>query len=238
MGDRENIRFARGNLLFSSMQRGRWDELIENADRFIAECESSPHNMEGPARVLRANIRLARGDIDGAHDDWDRGHSLAREMHDPQRMMPALLGSARGLAWLGRIDEAQALVFEAMELARANPTIAHYLGQAGDVLRKLDVAAAALEIIALAPDSPWKDAALAEASGEYARAAEIYRSMPAPTLEAEVRFGAGEALLEDGRVDEGLAELEKALAFYRPVRATFFVERGEALLAGAQSESA
>ena len=46
-------------------------------------------------------------------------------------------------------------------------------------------------------------------------------------------MSAAEELIETGRRDEGEAELEKALAFYRSVGATFFIERGEALLAQA-----
>ena len=48
----------------------------------------------------------------------------------------------------------------------------------------------------------------------------------------------GEDLIDAGRRAEGEAEIEKALAFYRSVGATFFVERGERLLAKAQSASA
>jgi hypothetical protein len=66
----------------------------------------------------------------------------------------------------------------------------------------------------------------------------MYQRMGAPAIEADVRFGAAERLLEEGRTAEGLAELDKALAFYRSVRATFFIERGEALLAAAQRDSA
>jgi hypothetical protein len=39
-------------------------------------------------------------------------------------------------------------------------------------------------------------------------------------------------------VDEAEEQLEKALAFYRSVGATFFVQRGEVLRAQAQSASA
>ncbi len=42
-----------------------------------------------------------------------------------------------------------------------------------------------------------------------------------------------EELIATGRRAEGEAELDKALAFYRSVGATFFVQRGEALLAQA-----
>jgi hypothetical protein len=67
------------------------------------------------------------------------------------------------------------------------------------------------------------------------RAADLYHGKGLTAIEAHVRFNAGEAYLEQGRTAEGLAELEKALAFFRPVQATFFLERGEALLAEAES---
>jgi hypothetical protein len=66
----------------------------------------------------------------------------------------------------------------------------------------------------------------------------MLRRMGAPATEADVRIAAAEALLEEGRTTAGLAELEEALAFYRSVGATFFLERGEALRAIVQSESA
>ncbi len=59
-----------------------------------------------------------------------------------------------------------------------------------------------------------------------------------PTLEALARLLGGEELIDAGRRAEGEAEIEKALAFYRSVGATFFVQRGERLLAEAQSASA
>ena len=238
MGDRESIRFARANLLYSSTFRGRWDETVENADRFIAECETSPHNMEQSAREMRAAIRLARGDVEGALDDWDRALALARELKDPTRVLPGLLGHARGLVWVGRMDEARVLVSEALDIARDRPTIAHLLGIIAGEARMLGVAAEVVEVLSMAPGGPWKDAALAEAGGEPARAADLYHRMGAPAIEADARFGAAQALLEDGRREEGLAELDKALAFYRFVNATFFVQRGERLLAEAQRDSA
>ena len=231
MGDGENIRFARANLLYSSMFRGRWDETVENADRFIAECETSPHNMEQAAREMRAVIRLARGDIEGALDDSDHALALARELKNPTRVLPALLGRARGLALIGRDDEARALVFEGIAIARETPTIAQIFGIFAGKARRLGVTSEVVEILRLASDGPWKDAALAEAEGDGVRAADLYHSMGAPALEADARFGAADAFLEDGRTAEGLAELEKALPFYRSVGATFFIERGEALLA-------
>ena len=82
-----------------------------------------------------------------------------------------------------------------------------------------------------APEGPWKDAALAGAGGDFSRAADLYAGFGAPTLEAEARLCAAEELIEAGRRAEGEAELEKALAFYRTVGATRYIQQGEALRA-------
>jgi tetratricopeptide (TPR) repeat protein len=238
MGDGENIRFSRANLLYSSMFRGGWDETLENADRFIAECETSPHNMENAAREMRGAVRLARGNVEGALDDLRRALALARELKDPTRVLPGLLGLARGLALVGRVGEARALVSEALEIARDRPTIASVLGLIAGEARMLGVDGDLVEVLASAPDSPWREAALAEARGERLQAADMYKRMGAPAIEADVRFGAAEQLLEEGQTAEGLAELDKALAFYRSVSATLFIERGETLAAAVQRDSA
>ena len=238
LGDRENIRFSHANLLFHSMLGGRWEETLENADRFIAECEASPHNMETAARAMRAQVRFARGDAEGAFEDWEHGLALARAMGSPERLIPALLDLGRALALLGRLDEARAHVLEGMSVARANPALGSMLGRIASESDKLGVTSEVDEIISQAPEGPWKDVALAELHGEDTRAADMFRRMGAPAIEADVRIAAAEALLEEGRTTEGLAELEKALAFYRSVGATFFLERGEALRAIVQSESA
>ena len=46
-GDRDALRFMRGNAAFGFYVVGRWDEAVEAADRFIAECATSPHYQEG-----------------------------------------------------------------------------------------------------------------------------------------------------------------------------------------------
>jgi len=237
-GDREQIRFTRANLLYHSVRSGRWDETLADADLFIAECETSPHNMETAAREMRGLVRFARGDVEAALADWERAIALAREMGAPERLLPALLQLARGFLLLGRKDESRALVAEGMEIAEANPTVSQFLGIVAGQAWRLGVGPKVVEIVAGAAAGPWRDAAFAEAAGEPERAAAIYQSMRATAIEAHVRFTAAERFLEEGRTAEGLAELEKALAFYRSVHATFFLERGEALLAGTQRDSA
>ncbi|MBA3332983.1 MAG: hypothetical protein H0U30_03240, partial [Actinobacteria bacterium] len=65
----------------------------------------------------------------------------------------------------------------------------------------------------------------------FVEAAELYAEAGILLFEAEARLRAAEQLLSAGRAAEGEVQLEKALAFYRSVGATLFVERGEALLA-------
>jgi hypothetical protein len=56
--------------------------------------------------------------------------------------------------------------------------------------------------------------------------------------EADLRLRAGERLLGEGRVEEGVEQLERALAFYRGVGATRFITEAESLLAGAEQQTA
>ncbi len=81
------------------------------------------------------------------------------------------------------------------------------------------------------PPWPWKDLALATLDGDFVRAAEMWAAAGGPTSEARLRMRAAEELIAAGRRQDGEVELRKALAFYREVGATFWIERGEALLA-------
>jgi tetratricopeptide (TPR) repeat protein len=238
VGDRDSARFMRGNLLFTGFFTGRWDKMVADADQFIAECESSPHYQEGGARTARAFVRLARGDRAGALADWDRALALARETKEPHRMVPALLQTSRGYALLGRDAEARALASEAMDLARGRPELGEFMGQAAGVAKQLGLREEMREIAAQAHETPWQRAAVSALSGDFVTAAGIFAERGVTSLEAEERFSAVHELLEAGRRAEAEEQLEKALTFYRSVGATFFLERGEALLAEAQRDSA
>ena len=78
--------------------------------------------------------------------------------------------------------------------------------------------------------SRFRDAALAELDRDFVRAADIYAALGFRAVEAEARLDAARDLVAAGDRTEGEVELQKALAFYLSVGATFFVERGEALL--------
>jgi class 3 adenylate cyclase/tetratricopeptide (TPR) repeat protein len=237
-GDRDAARFVRGNALFSAFMLGRWDEALEDADAFVAECASSPHYAEGIVREARSSIRLARGDASGAAEDRTFILEQARTIRDPQRLLPSLAASALSRVFLGQEREARELAREALGVVRENVDLAAAASQmliAGDALGIREEYG---ELAALAPEGPWKDLMMAGAEGDLVQMAEYYARFGLLPHEAHARMFAGESSIAAGRRAEGEAELGRALTFYRSVGATLFMERCEAALAEAQSASA
>ncbi len=230
-GDLDTVRFSRGDRIWTRWALGHWEEAGRAADEFIAECASSPHYLEGSAREIRAYLRLARGDRDGALDDYRRSLALGRQIKDVQALLPALVASARGLALMGKIDEAQELAREAIELAGQHLENAAIFWVLNPVARQLGIQQQVRDLVELAPESPWKEVARAVTRGDFSRAADLFAAYGAPTFEAEARLCAAEELIEAGQRAAGEAELQRALTFYRKVGATRYVQQGEALLA-------
>jgi tetratricopeptide (TPR) repeat protein len=229
LGDAEMRRFVRGNLIACNFVLGHWDETVAAADEFILECEVAPHYQEAGARECRGYIRLARGQRDEALVDFERALELARKAKDPQQVIPSLVRAAWADLRSNRLREARALFAEALPLLREHPHAASWL--LAEVAVELDHGSDVREIVDAMAPGPFKDAALATLDGDFRRAADLYHGSGHLAFEAEARLRAAEGLIHGGRRAEGEVELGKALAFYRAVGATFFIERGEALLA-------
>lgn len=240
-GDSANVRFMRANLIFVSFVRGRWDSALKGVDAFIAECEAgSPHTQEQTARAARGQIRLARGDHDGALADHERMLALGRERQQAEGLVGGLATFAVTQAELGMVDEARNLLGELVPLVREHGVHARS-AQAALFASPLDVPE---DLRAAIADSMgkratlWRNVISSALDGDLRGGADQLAAMGSPTMEARFRFYAGARMLEAGRTEDGEVELEQALAFYRSVDATFYVERAEGLLAGAQSASA
>jgi class 3 adenylate cyclase/tetratricopeptide (TPR) repeat protein len=207
---------------------GSWDEAHRLADEFIAEVEAgSPHYQEGDCRTTRGAIRLARGEVEGALEDARRGADFARAARDPQLVQPGLSFSARVHAMAGMRPDADALVDEVLATAPLTAVFAtdlawvmHELGRGDEFLER-----ALAPLSADREPSPWRVAASAVAVGALDRAAELYEQIGCVPDAAYARLLAAE---ERGR---GGPDLERALAFFREVGATAYLERGEALVA-------
>jgi len=241
-GDASGLRWLRAQQAAFALIVGRWDDALREMERFIAECEAgSPHYLEERTRVDRASIREARGDIEGALADHRRVLTSIRSANDPQKLMPVLGSVILALETHGFADEARDLAREVVDFARAHPHAAvwslpfEFLFSQLAVEFELELR----EALEDAPPGPWKELTFACLDRDFVCAAEMWAAAGSPTFEARSRLRAAEELIETGRRAEGEAELNKALAFYRTVGATFYIKRGEQLLApSAQSDSA
>jgi len=230
-GNREMVLFASGVLTWTRLRTGDWDSALALAEAVIADAEAgSSHYQETSARLIRGSIRLARGSLDSALVDLRRAADVLRDVKDPQ--MLGLLGSVAARLWeLDLFDESRGLVREALDVAREHPAFAGNVRMATSYAHEMDVADEVRAGVESDRDGSWKDAALAELDQDFVRAAEIYSQMDAVNWEAFSRLRAAEILIAQGRRADGEAELEKALAFYRTVGATFYIDRGKQLLA-------
>ena len=229
-GDLRLLRFLRGNILPMAWILGEWDDALVAADAFIAECEKSPHILEGPSRVFRGYIVLSRGHRDQAMEDFRRGLELARETRDdPQSLVPALVRLAWANLQIGRVADARAAFAEAMPLLEKHPYARPWT--LPEVAVDLGETATVRRVLASLPPSPGYRAMLAVLDGDFGQASELYAEAGVLLFEAEARLRAAEQLLTAGRRVEGEVELERALSFYRSAGAVLFIERGKALRA-------
>ena len=165
-GDRDRLRLLRGARVLSRWLLGHWDEAGRAADEFIAECEASPHLFEGTVRGVRANLRLARGDCEGALEDAYRDLEQGRQMNDVQVLLPGLIycarcartsaGSTRPRRW-PRKSSSGSLSTSNTRSTWINSTRSHNSSGFGNRCANLVEQASA---------APWKDAALAGADGD------------------------------------------------------------------------
>jgi class 3 adenylate cyclase/tetratricopeptide (TPR) repeat protein len=230
--------WLRGESAYPLYYSGAWDESLQIIDELIDEFLEHPFWMELPCRVLRGQMRLARGDDAGAWEDAERALELSRAAKDPQVLFPSLSFAARTVASsdLGRAGSFVTELLAEWE-ARGWPSASEmsWLPEAAIVVSQAGRQAEFLDAVSRAPAHPsvWRRVAVAYVSGDPAGAAEIYAEIGSGPDEAYARLRAAELFLRDGRRAQADVELEKALGFWRTAGATAYVREGEALLAEA-----
>jgi class 3 adenylate cyclase/tetratricopeptide (TPR) repeat protein len=236
-GDASGARWLRGQLAAWTMWVSRWDEALAALQEFIAECEEAPHYLEATARTHRARINEARGDLQGALSDYRRALALGREAGDPQELLPALGAAVLAFETHGQPDDIGRLAEEAVEIARLHPHEAAWILPLEFLLSDVAFESEPELRVVLhdAPLPPWRELALACLDREFERVADRWAEGGVPTWEARYRLRAAEVLIETGRRGEGEAQAEKALGFYRSMRATYYIERCESLLSEAKT---
>jgi class 3 adenylate cyclase/tetratricopeptide (TPR) repeat protein len=237
-GDVSGARWLRAQRVNVTFWFGHWDEALERANAFIAECEAgSPHYMENLLLEDRASIREARGDVEGALSDYRQALAQAREAGDPQEMLPRLSMVVFAFEENGLADEAHDLALEAMQLAQTYQHEAALALSFGFLLSRVatDFAPELRPVLEAFPNPQWKELALAFLDRDFAHGADVWAAAGNPTWEARVRLRAAEQLMETGQHAEGAEQARRALKFYRSVAATYYVERCEALVREAKT---
>ena len=229
------LRFLRGHSAQYSYWGGHWSDAVKSAGEFLAEIEAgSPHYEENQNRNVRALIRLARDDVDGALEDTERSLARAREVKDAQNLYPTLVVRAFVLLSLGEPEAARSLALEVVEGWVGVEQVVLTWGGAGAVAA-IATLGGVDPLVALEPEgshrSLWVAAAHEYLGGSPERAADIYARIGSGPDEAYARLRAAERLVGQGDRDRAGEQREKALEFYRSVGAARFVRELEALVA-------
>jgi class 3 adenylate cyclase/tetratricopeptide (TPR) repeat protein len=227
------LRFLRGHSAQYSYWGGHWPDAVKSAGEFLAEIEAgSPHYEENQNRNVRALMRLARDDVNGALEDTERSLARAREVRDAQNLCPTLVVRAFILLSLGEPDTARSLAVEVVEGWAGVEQVVLTWGGAGAVAAIATLGG--LELLETlqsegAYQSLWVAAAHEYLAGNLVGAADIYARIGSRPDEAYARLRAAEQLASEGDPDRAGAQREKALDFYRSVGAVRYVRLAQAL---------
>ena len=207
---------------------GRWDEAVVRAERLIAERGALVY-LEAWIRLVRGQMRLARGDHAGALEDAALGLERARAAKDPQVLYPALAFRGRALAATGHDHEAGEAIDELLSRLTGNEwSMAFFwidLALALDDLGRLNDLRTAVDRVT--KPTHWVGVADAVARGDLARAADRCAEIGTLPDEAFLRLLAARALAGAGRHEDAENQLERALAFHRGVGADAYVREAE-----------
>ena len=229
------VRWFDGVLVDHHYRRGEWDEALRMADEYLAPVEGGdPHYGAWQAWLVRGEIRLARDEPAGVVDDVDKALEQARTIEDAQAVCFTLAGAAHLLALAGEPERARPLARELIDslAGGVDPQFAVInLPLFASAARELGLTEELLAVVAGRRSTPWIEAVCAYCERYYLRAAEILEGTGSKPEEAEARLRAAEQLVAEGRRTEADAQLQQALAFYRSVGATRYVQECESLLA-------
>jgi hypothetical protein len=229
LGGRGLLRWLDAQEAFGFHCVGEWDRAMTLLDGFLAESDAgATHYQDHLARLLRAQMRYGRDDVEGAFADAELGATAARQAGDPQALLsleltfPQLIGE-------GRIEEANGLLDELYGTVYAdnfNYALDGALAMA-DLGREEALEAA---LVGSSLGKPWRLAVDALVQVDYVTAADRYADVGARTYEAHARFRAAKRLLGAGQQTAATEQLGRALEFYRSVGATHYIRVGESLL--------
>jgi class 3 adenylate cyclase/tetratricopeptide (TPR) repeat protein len=227
-GDAFNLRWFSVERAVFDFLDGRWDDALRTLDEFVDWIETGfTHYMEAAARTMRAQIRLARGDIEAALADASKSVDFGRSSGEPQVLLFALAVYTSALFGAGKVTDARKAADEL--LAATTEGMTSWLCEVAPVLSMLGRGPEFLARFEhLERPSVWETAAFAVLAGDLWRAIDAYVEIGARPYEAEARLLAAQQAADDGPVAREHAQ--RALDFYRSVGADFRVREAEQIL--------
>jgi DNA-binding SARP family transcriptional activator/class 3 adenylate cyclase len=233
LGSDSQVRWFDGVLTEHRYSRGEWDLAERGADAFLEQIAAGePHILGWQVHSVRAAIRVARGEIAGALHDTERALAEGRRAGEVQSVAYVLAAAAHIFALASEEERARVVVHEFVDTLRQGPHIEFAvikLPVATIAASRLGLASELISAIAGYPRSRWTEAARAYLNGDFLTAADTVAAAGAKPEEAEARARAAEVLAREGRRPEAEAQLEAALAFYRSVGATRYLQELPAL---------
>ena len=233
LGNVTVVRYSRAVQITERFALGEWDEALKQADAFIAACEAgNSHYLEGGLRMSRARVRLARDDPAGALEDVRLGIQRSRQAGDPQAIVPDFSEALSLLVEMGHDREAQRLAAELLPHLGAVGSRIWEVLEAAAVAYEVGLAEALEEIAKQAPPTvAWSTALRLLLDNDFSNVGDLYESLGLVEWAARTRLRAARRFAQHGRTAEADQNLQKALAFYRPLGGTRYIREGEALLA-------
>jgi class 3 adenylate cyclase/tetratricopeptide (TPR) repeat protein len=231
-GDHAWVQLFEAERLYEQYWKGDWDAAGSLAEELLARAEGGPsRHLELDARLVRAWIGLARGEVAVAMTDAECALDFSRKAADPQNLYPALALRARALAASDQLADAAANADELIQLMREQPSLpSFWVMDLAIALAKLDRGADLAKAVEHVPSTRWLEAAAAYVAGEPGRAADLCSEIGALPEEAYARLEAAGLALAAGRRSEADEQRARALEFYRHVTAASYSRRAEALL--------
>jgi class 3 adenylate cyclase/tetratricopeptide (TPR) repeat protein len=218
---------VRINLAEIFYESGRWDELLSVTDEILTWARAQQAGQtEVPALMMRIKVLVARGTIDDASALTSKQLSHARQLRDPQVLLPSLVTAAVVHQAGGFTEKAIRLLWEVEPLLRTNPDIGSW--ELPDAVRAsvaaggADVARALIEAVTVQgphqePPVRTAEAVVCEATGRvkealalYAEVRESWKRRGSVVEEALALLGEGRCLLALGATEEGVERLRGA----------------------------
>ena len=183
---------------------GAWDEALETADRVIAwDQRQGGSNITDLVTAYRARVLVHRGDVAGAEAMAERFLPRAREVGEPQILLPALAVGGLIRQAQGAVDQAVALVEELAESVRGRPVF----------------------LPTLLPET----VRICAAGGATALAERLLADTTRPTLLDRLAAQSARGLLDElrGELEEAVGRFREAIGGWADHRILF--EQGQAL---------